>query len=229
LAAESGRGRGPARIAQGLDWRWRWTLRRWGVHDGRKRLPDPLTVVRPLRTGTRRLLEDGLRAAVESVGIRYDEMLSPKRATLDGLDMRIAQNEDLLAATRVELTAHVAQEPPADPTRHLAIRRIARLHRRRLDVLRRRCEALTESLSVDRQNWAHLLAEIADLERRKVAEAQHLRAVYTHAEQIYNVALVRRHPEGDIIHRLLDTSAFRLPAWAEPEEHPRMRTNGLPA
>jgi hypothetical protein len=178
-------------------------------------MPDPLTTSHPFRTITRRLLEGALHEEVEKLGIRCDDEVGPRKAWLQGLDMRIAQTEDALAAAQAELDELALKEPPPDPSGQLAHRRSARRHQKQHEILRRRRNSLAESLKDDRQQWAKMIAEIEEIELSKISAARHLRAVYTHAEQIYNRALVTRHPEGEIIRLLLDTSALRLPDWAE--------------
>lgn len=203
-----------------VDWRWRWQLRHWGRRDGRKRLPDPLTSPRPVRTTARTLLEGRLREAAELLGVQFDEQIGPRQALLQALDMRIAQREDTLAELQEELERLAAKVDPADPTgpdatgTDLAIRRANRRHRKRFEGTVQRRNALSNALKEDRERWAELVAQIEDLHQRKVAGAHHLRSVYSYAEQIYNRALIKRHPEGDLIRLMLDTSALRLPDWA---------------
>jgi hypothetical protein len=220
LAGENRSARRANQLAQHIDWRWRWTLRRWGVHDGRHRTPDPMVASRPIHTTTRRLLEGSLFEQVEQAGRRFDAAISPRRTALQGLDMRIAMHEDELVTTRAEIDRIEADAAPsATAPDQLQQRRQRRRHQRQQENLRRRKAELERELAGERERWATMIAEIEDLEKQKIAEAHRLRAIYTHAEAIYNRALIKRHPEGDTVRLMLDSSALRLPNWAvRPED-----------
>jgi Skp family chaperone for outer membrane proteins len=175
---------------------------------------------RPIRTTTRRLLEGSLAEQAEKAGRRFDAAISPRRTTLQGLDMRIAMHEDELVTTRTELDRTEAEAAPTGNAHdQLQHRRQRRRHQHQQDSLRRRRAQLEQQLAEERERWATMIAEIEDLEQQKIAEAHRLRAIYTHAEAIYNRALIKRHPEGDTVRLMLDSSALRLPSWAvRPED-----------
>jgi predicted nucleic acid-binding Zn-ribbon protein len=178
-------------------------------------MPDPMITSQPIRTITRNLLEGRLQEQVEQVAMRFEATITRRERELQGLDMRIAQIEDELATITSELQGIETGRPGSQPADGIAERRRARKHGQRCDGFRQRRAQLEEQLRSNREDWARMVAEIEGLERRKVAEAQRLRAVFTHAEAIYNRALVKRHPEGDLVRLMLDTSILRLPKWAE--------------
>jgi hypothetical protein len=210
---------------QRIDWRWRWTLHRWGRHDGRYRKPDPLSVSSPVRTSVRSLLEAQMAEVVERIRVQGGEEIARHQRELRSLDMRIAQLEDGLDRLAAELAAVDAKRPAADKPaeRHAGDRgkseNVVRSRRRRefereQARVRKAQQALEGQLQQCRETWAGLTALIEGLERAGIDEAHRVRAVYEHAEAVYLRALLKRHPEGDLLRLMLDESPFALPEWA---------------
>jgi hypothetical protein len=209
---------------QRVGWRWQWRLGRWGRYDGRQRKPDPLEIYSPFRTGVRRMLESRFHEVAERIGLHYSDQINEAQRVVRTLDMRIANLEDQLVKTASTLAGADARRLDSErsPERAKGDRdkseNVVRSRRRRefekeLAPIRKAHERLEEELRKCREEWVEQISLIDGLNDRMADEVHRVRAKFMYVEQIYLRALLKRHPEGDLLRAMLDESPYRLPEW----------------
>lgn len=194
----------------------RFYLRRNGRVDGRLRKPDPLlSSERQVTTMRRRLLTE-LDRGLAVVARRAVERMLPVDQQLRRIGARITKLEkDVLTAEEtVVVTEARTPDPTAPPTaRHgdrfqseAVIRgRRQREHGTTLTRARGTRDTLRQQLAEARDIRADLRARLGDLRRQAVADAEELRAAVLAQQALYDQALLRRHPDGELLAPLLDT------------------------
>jgi hypothetical protein len=204
----------------------RFWLGRQGRLDGRRAIPDPVTAVPPVTTPMRSFLESGLDDSVRRLWADHSRRVAPLQRDLDALGLQLPElRADASAAADAVRAADAGAPAPddPDPQRRLGeqgravelIRsRRRREHDRATGPLRDRLRAAEESVRAAEERVAHLRAEIGVQRGVAGAEARRLRATFECMRDLYDRALVDRHPQGHVLRPLLDRRDMQLPEWA---------------
>jgi hypothetical protein len=207
-----------------LGFRRRWMLRRQGRLDGSRRHPDPLLLTGPVTTSMRRLLLEEYADAAAAV---------KKELTAEVARLIAAWAEHGAAARQARTDLPVAEQaladalatrpdPDAPPERRLgeerrpeALVRARRLreHERAVEVARQEQLCVRARLWTSEQEQARLRSQVDNFHRQAVDQVYRLRASYQRGLAIYDRALLRRHPDGDLLRDLLVTRDPALPEW----------------
>lgn len=203
-------------------------LRRQGRLDGRRGVPDPF----PLQDDEFGTTTTAMRARLAAeFGEGMATLLAERVTELNGLRARFGPANEAIAQKRAELSA--AQEelrtlegnrpgPGTAPERRrgdeLQTDDIVRARRAREQAAREntasaKVEALTRDLAAGQQERANLAAQINALRAKARADVAVLRATAEVRLAVYDHALLRRHPDADLVRRLLDDSLPGLPGW----------------
>ncbi|MEU7791904.1 hypothetical protein AB0B11_00615 [Micromonospora tulbaghiae] len=217
-----------------VPWRRRRALARSGRRDGRFRRPDPLLLTAPAQTATRVLLHAEFQLAVATAYADFTTAAEPHRRALRRVRAELPLLHDNLAALESALAAAEARhrEAGAGVERRMGERfqpeeliraRRAREHARRLDPQRRARDQARAEIQAAQRRLAELRVRIDGLFQHAVGVAWRLRARCSREQALYDEALLRRHPDGDLLRDLLDTRPPDLPRWVhEPAEAHRM-------
>jgi hypothetical protein len=213
--------------------RLRLRLRRQGRLDGRRGVPDPF-LFQDDEVGT---TTTAMRARLAAeFGEEMANLLAERVTELNGLRARFGPVDDVVAQKRAELSA--AQDklrtiegnrpgPGTAPERRrgdeLQTDDIVRARRAREQAAREntasaKIEALTRDLATGQQERADLVARINALRAKARADVAALRATAEVRLAVYDHALLRRHPDADLVRRLLDDSLPGLPGWLAEDQ-----------
>jgi hypothetical protein len=201
-------------------------LRRQGREDGRTRRPDPLHLVGPVTTPTRALLHAEFAEAAALVYADCTRAAGPDRSAVKVALVRLPQlRADLERAEQdLEQAGRHAPDEAADtpPERrmgeHFQPEELIRSRRRRehqatSGAPRRHRDGIRDELRRIEQEIAQREGRIAEIRRRAADRVRELRAKCEREHALYVRALLRRHPEGDLLRDLLDMTPPPLPGW----------------
>ena len=202
----------------------RKALRRQGIEDGRLGIPEVSEAPEPMRTPMRELLLREYDQASARVFREYTEQTGPRWSNLESVRRRIEVIIGQIEQARTDLATAERRRPApgSEPVRRLGDERrspqlvAARRNRdfdrevsRERDALRR----LEETERSLRTQNADLGAQIATLHRDAAARVAALRTEFAERQAIYNYALIRRHPEPDVLLALLEIGVPEEPGW----------------
>jgi hypothetical protein len=218
--------------------RRRWMLRRQGTRDGRMRRPDPLHLVEPAATPTRALLHAEFAEAAAIVHAEFTASTAAHRTAAElarvrrpqlTADLQIAERD--LEESDQDAPDETADEPPErrmgehfQPDELIRSRR-RREHQATSNAPRRRRDALRAELHRTEQEIVTCESRIAEARKRAADEVRRLHGICEREHALYVRALLRRHPEGDLLRDLLDVTPPPLPGWltaaeSRPDEEP---------
>lgn len=210
--------------------RRRWMLRRQGRRDGSRRQPDPLLLTGPVTTTMRRLLVEEYAAAAAAVKNALTEQTAPLMDAWARHDAVIRRMRVDLPAAEQRLAEVLASRPGPDAPlerrlgeerRPEALVRARRLreHERAVEAARRERWLLCDERSAAEQERARLRVGVERAHQRAVDQVHRLRASYQRDLAIYDQALLRRHPDGELLRDLLVTRDLLPPEWTcQPAE-----------
>lgn len=190
---------------------WVWSLKRSGRRDGRRGQPDPTLAVDSTTTGARLLLAKQLTMELGDV---HEICANEIRRRAERIGALCASTEQLWAKLNED-------DPPIQ-------RRLGEMHlpealvrTRRQRERERRRTPLVNRLNLLEQEIAGLVAEIQGHRLQAVSTARRLQAQFQRYRGMYDEALLRRHPQAELVRPVLDQSVPELPDWvAEYEQQP---------
>jgi hypothetical protein len=200
-------------------------LEREGRLDGRRRQPEPRLLSCATSTHVRDELVAGLCKREAEIGFlvhrdvaEWERDRRDTRSRIDRLEADLATARTVLA----EVTTRVPDPAAAPPRRYgeqeraqaLVKERRQNEYDREFDTAHRRVAGLAAELADARGQLAALAERIAARPRTGYHELLRLRATTTEELAIYQKSLIRRHPDGERLRPLLDTSMPELPGWA---------------
>jgi hypothetical protein len=202
----------------------RLLLRHHGRSDGRRRQPAPFPVDGVVSTPTRDLLATefvkrvtAVRKACGEAIDEGEELLRRLRYDARDIELRLAD-----VRRRIERAEREKPSPTEPPEREpgdqhhgdaVARMRRTREHARRLAKLTEERNQLEHRLRETKRTWEETAARNESLRRQAIESEHHYAAVLVSERAIYDRALLRRHPLGDLVGPLLDTAIPRLQAW----------------
>lgn len=223
---------GSAAFAQ-VTMRERWTLRRQGRLDGRLGIPEVAHAPDPIRTRMRDLLLSEYEQAAALAFREYTEATGPRWTNRESLLRRAEGLAHQLETARRDLAEAEGRRPAPEaepvyrigdlrrPPALVAARR-RREFEREIGRLRSRVEQLEAAERDNGAQVADLGAQIAALHRDAAARVEALRTAFLERQAHYNEALIRRHPEPDVLLALLELGIPLSPQWTRNRaEQPR--------
>jgi hypothetical protein len=185
--------------------------------------PEVLLAEMGVRTTVRRRLEFEFLETVERLRREFGELMGVQWSIADVKAAEATLLRARLAGRRAPAPARSAaqQLPRADSPVGPDDRARAELHRRRrarvenratTEIKQARAELAERLRKVELDRIASL-TEVDRLTGLFLAEIDHARTIFMAANAVYEDALLRRHPQGDLLRVLLDTTDFALPDW----------------
>ncbi|MFC0541923.1 hypothetical protein [Kutzneria chonburiensis] len=199
-------------------------LRRQGKTDGRLRKPDPLFVTERQATPMRRRLLVELDKGLSVVAADHAQRVRSLNEHSRKVTSRTMALTDELSAAANALTSVEASAPdptappeyrPGDerhPDDRVRARRM-REHERAVNRARAHHRGVQEALTASLATQADLRARIEQLRTEAASEAAGMRALVMAQQALYDTALLRRHPDAELLRRLLDAGEPDLSTW----------------
>jgi hypothetical protein len=202
----------------------RFLLRHHGRSDGRRRQPTPIPIGGVVSTPTRDLLATDFANRVIAVRKACGEAIDEGEEILRRLRYDARDIEARLTGVRRRLERAERDKPsPTEPPerepgdRHhdeaMARVRRTREHARRIAKLTEERNHLEQRLRETGRNREKTAARNESLRRQAIESEHQYAAVFVRERAIYDRALLRRHPLGDLVGLLLDTKVPRLEVW----------------
>ncbi|WP_127504178.1 hypothetical protein [Actinoplanes solisilvae] len=220
-----------------IGWRRRLMLRRQGRLDGRMRKPDPIMMDGAPTTAARDLLAGEYLANVFRVRAECAEAIDDATRRVQRLGHDIADLRARLIDVRTRTAETERRKPsttgpperePGDrhhPDDLVRARRV-REHAKRLAELIAERRDLEEKLRRAGQEQSETRSRIEAWRRRPGEAETRFAATFWRERALYDQALLRRHPQADLVRPILDNAIPRLPPWpyaespAPPKEAP---------
>jgi hypothetical protein len=202
----------------------RVALRHQGRSDGRRRHPSPVPVNGRVSTATRDMLAGRFLRKVSRVRETCGEAIDEGEEAVRRLRYDARDLQEQLADVRHRLDRAEREKPSAatpperDPGDQyydaaMALKRRTREHAKRVAELTAERRRLEQRLRENGRQLEEIVARMETL-RRKALESEHrYAATFVHERAIYDRALLRRHPLGDLIGPLLDSKVPPLQPW----------------
>jgi hypothetical protein len=195
-----------------------------GRSDGRRRQPVPIPVDGVVTTPTRNMLASRFTKKVGEVRMTCGKAIDEGEEVLRRLRYDDRDIEQRLEDVRGRLERAERERPsrtgpperePGD--RHhdeaMARTRRTREHARRIAELSEERKQLEQRLREIGRKREEIIARNETLRRKAVESEQRYAAVFVHERAVYDRALLRRHPLGDLVGPLLDNRIPRLEVW----------------
>jgi chaperonin cofactor prefoldin len=202
----------------------RLLLRHHGRSDGRRRQPMPLSVDEPVSTPTRDLLVTDFANRVVAVRKDCGEKIDRGEEILRRLRYDKRDIEERLEDVRERLRRAEKEKPsrtepperePGDQYHDDAVARVRRIreYTRRIEKLTAERTRLEQRLRETERRAEETEARNESLRRLAIESEHQYAGVLVRERAIYDRALLRRHPLGDLVAPFLDNRVPRLETW----------------
>lgn len=201
-------------------WWQRRAIRRSAIADARHRMPLP-SMQGVVTTPFREALWTVRDRQIVALRAELVELVTEAEVRVGTATRAIAMLEDELATAREAVEA--ARGEMVDSTLRrlgdenvpddLVAARRRREHARAISESRKRCDELSQAIAEQQRVRATERACITEACRSKAADAVAAHLAATARCGVYDQALLRRHPERQLLAYCLDMTPHPLPAW----------------